>query len=56
MIVDEIGKIIEILLSSGEKIFCDLLIVVVGVCVNVSFLEGLGIEMDRFGFIIDELG
>lgn len=56
LIVDETGKITEILLSSGEKIPCDLLIVAAGVRANVSFLEGSGIETDRFGLIIDELG
>ncbi|AGX43622.1 NAD(P)/FAD-dependent oxidoreductase [Clostridium saccharobutylicum] len=56
LIVDETGKITEILLSSGEKIPCDLLIVAAGVRANVSFLEGSGIETDKFGLIIDEGG
>lgn len=56
LIVDETGKITEILLSSGEKIPCNLLIVAAGVRANVSFLEGSGIETDKFGLIIDEFG
>lgn len=56
LIVDEKGKIIEILLSSGEKIPCDLLIVAAGVRSNVSFLEGSEVETDKFGLIIDTFG
>jgi len=56
LIVDEKGKITEISLTNGEKIPCDLLIVAAGVRSNVSFLEGSGIEIDKFGLLIDAFG
>ncbi len=56
LIVDEEGKITDILLTSGEKIPCDLLVVAAGVRANVGFLEGSGIETDKFGLIIDAFG
>jgi len=56
LIVDEEGKILDILLTSGEKISCDLLIVAAGVRANVSFLENSGIETDKFGLVIDQFG
>lgn len=56
LMVDEAGKITDILLTSDEKIPCDLLIVAAGVRANVSFLEGSGIETDKFGLIIDAFG
>lgn len=45
-----------IILSDGQKIPCDLLIVTAGVRANVDFLEGTGVELDRFGLVIDEYG
>lgn len=56
LIVDEEGKITDILLTTGEKIPCDLLVVAAGVRANVGFLEGSGIETDKFGLIIDSFG
>ena len=56
LVVDEAGKITDILLTSEEKIPCDLLIVAAGVRANVSFIEGSEIETDRFGLIIDAFG
>lgn len=56
LIVNDKGEITDILLTSGEKIPCDLLIVAAGVRANVSFLEGSEIETDKFGLIIDEFG
>ncbi|WPC40657.1 NAD(P)/FAD-dependent oxidoreductase [Clostridium sp. JS66] len=56
LIVDEEGKITDILLTNGEKIPCDLLVVAAGVRANVGFLEGSGIEKDKFGLIIDAAG
>ena len=52
----EDGKIIGLTLSSGQVLPCDLLIVASGVRSNVAFLEGSGIETDRFGLVIDEKG
>jgi NAD(P)H-nitrite reductase large subunit len=56
LIVNEEGEITEILLTSGEKIPCDLLIVAAGVRSNISFLEGSGIETDKFGLLINAFG
>ncbi|AKA69876.1 NAD(P)/FAD-dependent oxidoreductase [Clostridium scatologenes] len=56
LIVNEEGKITDILLTTGEKIPCDLLVVAAGVRANVGFLEGSGIETDKFGLIIDAFG
>ncbi|MCR4943477.1 MAG: FAD-dependent oxidoreductase [Clostridium sp.] len=56
LLVDEEGKITGILLTSGEIIPCDLLVCCAGVRSNMEFLEGSGIECDRFGVIIDETG
>lgn len=56
LIVDEEEKITDILLTTGEKIPCDLLVVAAGVRANVGFLEGSGIETDKFGLIIDAFG
>lgn len=56
LIVDGDGNITDILLTSGETIPCDLLIVAAGVRSNVNFLEGSGIETDKFGLLIDTFG
>lgn len=56
LVVDESGKITDILLTSEEKIPCDLLIVAAGVRANVNFLENSGVETDKFGLIIDASG
>lgn len=56
LILDENNAITAIKLNSDEVIPCDLLIVASGVRANVGFLEGSGIEVDRFGLVIDPLG
>ncbi len=56
LIMNENEEITAIKLSNDEIIPCDLLIVASGVRSNVSFLEGSGIETDRFGLIIDAFG
>ena len=56
LILNDKNEITEIKLSNDETIPCDLLIVASGVRANVSFLEGSGIETDRFGLIISPLG
>ncbi|MBQ1787137.1 MAG: FAD-dependent oxidoreductase, partial [Turicibacter sp.] len=45
-----------LILSNGLTIPCDFLIVATGVRSNVAFLEGSGIECDRFGLVFDEYG
>lgn len=56
LILNEENLITAIKLSNGETIPCDLLVVASGVRANVSFLEGSGIECDRFGLLIDPTG
>lgn len=56
LILNESNEITAIKLTSEEIIPCDLLIVASGVRSNVGFLEGSGIETDRFGLLIDPLG
>jgi NAD(P)H-nitrite reductase large subunit len=54
--VDEHNNINKILLSTGETINCQLLIVAAGVRPNISFLEGTNIELDKYGLVIDAFG
>lgn len=56
LIVDEDENITEIELTTGERIPCDLLICCAGVRSNMEFLQGSGIECDKFGLIIDPAG
>ena len=56
LIMNENEEITALKLSNEEIIPCDLLVVASGVRSNVSFLEGSGIETDRFGLIIDAFG
>lgn len=51
------ARVIEsVLLSTGETIPCDLLIVAAGVKPNIEFLEGCGVLIDQFGIVVDETG
>lgn len=56
VILDDEGAVKELVLSNGLTIPCDFLIVATGVRSNVAFLEGSGIECDRFGLIFNEYG
>lgn len=51
--IDENSNPTGVLLSTGETVPCDLIIVATGVRANVGFLEGSGIETDRFGLIVN---
>ena len=51
--MDENNNPTGVLLSNGEVIPCDLIIVATGVRANIKFLEGSGIETDRFGLIVN---
>lgn len=51
--MDENKNPTGILLSTGEVVPCELIIVATGVRSNVKFLEGSGIETDRFGLIVN---
>ena len=55
-VLNEDGSIKALKLSNGETIPCDFLIVATGVRSNVAFLEGSGIETDRFGLLFNEFG
>ena len=56
LIMNDNNEITEIALNTGETIPCDLLVVASGVRSNVEFLQDSGIELDRFGLVIDPLG
>lgn len=56
LILDENNNPKELLLNTGEKIPCELVVVATGVRSNISFLEGSNIKCDKFGLIIDEKG
>lgn len=51
--MDENNNPTGVLLSNGEMVPCDLIIVATGVRANIKFLEGSGIETDRFGLIVN---
>jgi NAD(P)H-nitrite reductase large subunit len=55
-ILDEQGAIAGLLLSTGETIACDYLIVATGVRSNVQFLADTALATDRFGLLFDEFG
>ncbi|MGL5677200.1 MAG: NAD(P)/FAD-dependent oxidoreductase [Cellulosilyticaceae bacterium] len=56
LVLDTSHRIQQVVLDTGEHLPCDLLIVASGVRSNVDFLEGSGIETDRFGLVIDVFG
>lgn len=56
VMMDENKNPTGLLLNTGEVIPCELIIVATGVRANVKFLEGSGIETDRFGLIINAQG
>ena len=56
VIIDEHKNPTGLQLNTGEVIPCELIIVATGVRANVKFLEGSGIETDRFGLIISPQG
>lgn len=50
------GKVASIQLSDGQELPCTMLVVTAGVRPNVGFLEGTGVELDRFGLVTDSHG
>ncbi|MGL5312846.1 MAG: NAD(P)/FAD-dependent oxidoreductase [Peptostreptococcaceae bacterium] len=56
LIIDANNKPKALLLNTGEEIPCEMVIVATGVRSNINFLEGSGIECDRFGLVIDTKG
>ena len=55
-VLDENHLITEVVLSDHRRLPCDFLVVTAGVRPNVEFLEGSGIEVDRYGLVYDETG
>lgn len=56
VLMDEKGDVSGVILSSGEELSCDYLIVTAGVRSNIEFLKDTGIELSRFGLVYDETG
>lgn len=54
--IDEDNNPKELILNTGEKIPCDLIIVATGVRSNVGFIKEAGIDCDKFGLVINEKG
>lgn len=55
-VCDEAGRIEQVKLTDGTVLPCDLLVLTAGVRANVDFLKNTGIEVDKFGLVIDECG
>ena len=55
-VLNEEGNITSVILSNGTEIACDYVVVTAGVRSNVEFLEGSGIETNKFGLVYDETG
>lgn len=52
--MDNSKNVIGVVFLNGEVLDVDMVIVVIGVKLNVDFLDGIGIEYDR-GIIIDDM-
>jgi len=52
-VVNEENCITEVILSNGEKISCDYVVVAAGVSPNISFLRNSGLTLDR-GIVVDD--
>ena len=55
-VLDENHQVTSLILSDGREIACDYVIVTAGVRPNVEFLEGSGIETNKFGLLYDDTG
>ncbi len=55
-VLDDEGNCFKVILNDGTEIPTDLVINCAGVRANVEFLEGSGIECDRFGLVFDVHG
>ncbi|GAB6098270.1 FAD-dependent oxidoreductase [Halanaerocella petrolearia] len=56
LVTDERNNPQYLILNSGEKIPCELVIVATGVRPNIDFLNNSGLETDQSGLIIDKKG
>lgn len=50
------NEVEAVVLDDGKILPCDLLLMTAGIRANIEFLEGSGIEVDRFGLVIDAEG
>lgn len=55
-VLNEEGNITSVILNNGTEISCDFVVVTAGVRPNIEFLEGSGIETNKFGLVYDETG
>ncbi|MCF0145345.1 MAG: NAD(P)/FAD-dependent oxidoreductase [Eubacterium sp.] len=55
-VLDDEGNCFKVILQDGTEIPVQMVINCAGVRSNVEFLEGSGIECDRFGLVFDEEG
>lgn len=53
---DDKGSVSSILLSDGQELPCDMLVVTAGVRSNVEFLKDSGVDCDQYGLVIDQYG
>lgn len=51
---DADGKVQSVILSDGQSLPCDLLILAAGTRANTELLEVSGLETDRYGLVIDD--
>ena len=56
VVLDEKNRINKVILTNGESLSCDYMVITAGVRPNVEFLEGSGIEVGKFGLLYDETG
>ncbi|MFI3210444.1 MAG: FAD-dependent oxidoreductase [Peptostreptococcaceae bacterium] len=56
LVLDENNNPKELILNTGERIPCELMVVATGVRSNISFLEESNVECDKFGLVIDAKG
>jgi NAD(P)H-nitrite reductase large subunit len=56
VVQSETGRITTVILTDGQKIPCDLLVVAAGVRANVEFLRDSDVVTDRCGLVIDDTG
>ncbi len=56
VVMDDSNHVQKVVLTNGEVLPCDLLVVTAGIRANIGFLSGSGVETDQRGLLIDETG
>ena len=51
VVLDGAGNAVSVILGNGTEVSCEYIVVTAGVRSNISFLEGTGIEINRFGLV-----